>query len=284
MIRFWLKVSRPGLWFATLWLYLMPTSGLDIWNSTNFWLGLAYVTFPLNFMIYGWNDINDFEIDQINPRKDSFWFGARGSQQQLASLWKPIVLVQIICIPIFIWIIGLKMVYLYLGLLFINFLYNHPRYGLSSKPPLEILCQIGYLLVVPFSVWLNDVDLLPWQTYFYLLLFAFQSHLMGEVMDFEPDQKSGRKTTATVIGVKKTKLLIILIVTLEVSLLLLIFKEYIFGGMLTLSLLWLIIDLLIVFKNKTYSLSQMKLFGLLSNIAALMTMIYVWYSGCLLSV
>ncbi|MFT5167690.1 MAG: 4-hydroxybenzoate polyprenyltransferase [Saprospiraceae bacterium] len=284
MISFWLKVSRPGLWFATLWLYLMPTSGLEIWDSMNFWLGLAYVTFPLNFMVYGWNDINDFEIDQINPRKDSFWFGAKGSQQQLAALWKPIVLVQIICLPVFIWIIGLKMVYLYLGLLFINFLYNHPRYGLSSRPPLEILCQIGYLLVVPFSVWLNEVAALPWQTYFYLLLFAFQSHLMGEVMDIEPDRKSGRKTTATVIGMRKTKLLIILIVALEVCLLFVVFKEYIFGGILALSLLWLILDLLFIFKTKTYSLSQMKLFGLLSNIAALVTMAYVWYSGCLLSV
>lgn len=23
---FWLKASRPGLWFATGWLYLLPTS------------------------------------------------------------------------------------------------------------------------------------------------------------------------------------------------------------------------------------------------------------------
>ena len=284
MISFWLKVSRPGLWFATLWLYLMPTSGLEVWNSINFWLGLAYVTFPLNFMIYGWNDINDFEIDQANPRKDSFWFGAKGSEQQLANLWKAIVIVQIICLPVFIWIIGIKMVYLYLGLLFINFLYNHPRYGLSSRPPLEILCQIGYLLVVPFSVWLNESEALPWQTYFYLLLFAFQSHLMGEVMDIEPDRKSGRKTTATVIGMKNTKLLIILIVALEVSLLFFIFREYIFGGMLALGLLWLIADLFLIFKTKNYSLTQMKLFGLLSNLVALASMAYVWYSGCLLNV
>ncbi len=284
MIRFWLKVSRPGLWFATIWLYLMPTSGLAILDSNNFWLGLFYVTFPLNFMIYGWNDINDFEIDQHNPRKDSFWFGAKGTKQQLASLWKAILFVQIICLPVFIWIIGLKMVYLYLGLLFINYIYNHPKHGLSSKPPLEMLCQIGYLLVVPFSVWLNETDLLPWQTYFYLLLFAFQSHLIGEVMDIEPDKKSGRRTTATVIGMKKTKLLIILILAIEVGLLFYVFHEFIFGGILAIGLLWLIIDLVIIFKTKVYTLQQMKLFGLLSNIIAIITMAYVWYSGCLLSI
>ncbi len=283
-ISFWLKVSRPGLWFATLWLYLMPTSGLDILGSTNFWIGLAYATFPLNFMIYGWNDINDFEIDQANPRKDSFWFGAKGSKAQLAVLWKAILFTQVITVPFLIWIIGWKMAYLYLGLLFVNYIYNHPQYGLSSRPPLEVLCQIGYLLVVPFSVWLNEVDALPWQTYAYLLLFAFQSHLIGEVMDIEPDRNSGRRTTATVIGMKYTKLLIIFIVGLEATLLITVFKEWIFGGMLVLALIWLILDLTVIFKTQIYSLSQMKLFGILSNLVALVSMIYVWYSGCLLSI
>ena len=117
------------------------------------------------------------------------------------------------------------MFYLFVVLLLINFLYNHPKYGLSSKPPLELICQIGYLLIVPFSLWLNEASPLPWQTYLYLMLFAFQSHLMGEVMDIEPDHKSGRKTTATLLGMQKTKLLIIAIVLLEVGLLFYVYKE-----------------------------------------------------------
>jgi len=123
-LSFWLKVSRPGLWFATLWLYLMPTSGLDIWSSYNFWIGFAY----------------------------------------------------------------------------------------------------------------------------------------------------------------ETKLLIIGIVAFEVGLLFFAFQEFIFGGILSLALLWLILDLVLIFKTKIYTLQQMKLFGLLSNIVALVTMTYVWYSGCLLQI
>ena len=96
---FWLKVSRPGLWFQTLWLYTLPTSGLPIFHSPVFWLGLVYVTFPLNFLVYGWNDIVDFENDQQNPRKDSFLFGARGSREDLARLPVVIALVQL---PFFI--------------------------------------------------------------------------------------------------------------------------------------------------------------------------------------
>jgi len=278
---FYLKVSRPGLWFATIWLYLLPTSNMDIWNSGSFWYGFFYICFPLNFLVYGWNDVVDQKTDSLNPRKDTFWFGAKGTASQLKNLWKPIAIMQLIFYPYLVFIGGFKMLWLLLAFVIINGLYNLPKHGLRSRPPLELLCQIGYLLVVPLSIWLNDTDPIPWTTYFYLLLFALQSHLIGEVMDIEPDRKAGRKTTATIIGMKKTKLLIILIVTAEVTLLYTVYQEYIFGSMLAIGLIWLLIDLFLVFKTNTYTVRQMKLFGLMSNVVAVVSMAYVWYSGCL---
>lgn len=257
---------------------------MDIWNSSAFWLGFLYVTFPINFLVYGWNDIVDREIDLKNPRKGNFWFGARGSKQQLDSLWKVIAIVQLPFFIFFTYLKGWKMALLFLSFTIINGLYNLPKHGLRSNPPWELLCQVGYLLIVPLSILINETTPLPWQTYFYLLLFAFQSHLIGEIMDIGPDRLSGRRTTATLLGTKRTKLLVIFIVSLEVSLLFFVFKEYIFGGMLGIGLLWLIIDLVLVFKTKIYTLEQMKLFGFLSNIVAICSMAYVWYSGCLLQI
>jgi len=63
-LRFWLKVSRPGLWFPTIWLYLMPLAGRPLGEGAAFWAGLAFVTFPLNFWVYGWNDRVDRETDR----------------------------------------------------------------------------------------------------------------------------------------------------------------------------------------------------------------------------
>jgi len=282
-LLFYLKVSRPGLWFATIWLYLLPTSQLtDIWSSIPFWIGFFFVCFPLNFLVYGWNDIVDREIDLVNPRKDSFLFGARGTASQLSELKWAIAGVHVICLPVLLFFSDWKMFILYAGILIINGLYNLPKNGLRSRPPLELLCQVGYLLVAPFSILMNDLSALPWITYFYLLLFAWQSHLIGEVMDIIPDREAGRKTTATVIGIIKTKWLIIGIVVVEVSLLFLVFKDFIFGGMLALGLIWLLLDLLFIYKNKRYTLFQMKLFGIMSNLVAVASMAYVWWSGCLL--
>lgn len=284
-VLFYLKVSRPGLWFATIWLYILPTSQMEsIWQSGAFWYGLFYICFPLNFLVYGWNDIVDYEVDKLNPRKDSFWFGAKGSKEQLNNLWKAILYVQIIFAPLIIWIAGAEVILIFLAFLLINGLYNLPEKGLRSRPPFELICQVGYLLIVPFSISINETEALPWQTYLYLLLFAFQSHLMGEIMDIEPDKKAGRKTIATILGKIKTKLLIIFIVFLEVLLLFVIYKEMIFGAMLSIGLLWLILDILIIYKTKNYSMGEMKLFAISSNIIALVSMAYVWYSGCLLAV
>ena len=203
---FYLKVSRPGLWFATVWLYMVPTGQIpNLWESIPFWIGFIYVTFPLNFLVYGWNDMVDFDTDQINPRKDTFLFGAKGNQQELANLWKPMLFVQLLFLPILFYYIGWHFLWMIIIFLIINALYNKPTNGLRSMPPLELLCQVGYLLIAPFSLYLNEVAQLPYQTYIYLLLFAWQSHLIGEVMDIEPDKKVGKTTTATIIGMKKTK-------------------------------------------------------------------------------
>ena len=107
---------------------------------------------------------------------------------------------------------------------------------------------------------------------------------MGEVMDIEPDRNSGRKTTATLLGMKRTKLLIMAIVVAEVVLLFYAFEEFWFGSILVLALVWLLLDLLVVFRDKTYTLAQMKQFAMLSNGMGFGTIVYVWYSGCLLEV
>ena len=281
---FYLKVSRPGLWFATVWLYLLPTGQMPVWENVPFWLGLLYVTFPLNFLVYGWNDIVDYKIDQLNPRKDTFWFGARGTKAQLRRLWFPILVSNVVFLPYFVYSGGPIILGVFVGLVLINWLYNLPNSGFRSVPPWELSCQLGYLLIVPLSIVLNETTPLPWQTYFYLSLFAVQSHLMGEVMDIDPDRKTGRKTTATVIGRKNTKLLIIALVSVEAFFLFYYFQEYIFGGMLLIGLLWLILDLWVLFKEKNYTLGQMKLFAILSNLVAFVSMAYVWYSGCLLQI
>lgn len=281
-IIFWVKVSRPGLWFPALWLYFLPLSGMRVWESMDFWLGILFVTFPLNFIIYGWNDYVDHETDKLNPRKDSFLFGAKGSQEELNTLPPLLVIFQLVFYGFFIYWLGLSSIWLFAALVLVMLAYNFPKKGFRNTPPLELFAQFGYLLIVPFSVMLNDTAEVPWLTYIYLVLFAIQSQLIGEAMDIEPDRLANRDTSATKLGLRNTKILIILIVALEVGLLMFAYNDFVFGGMLALGLVWLLIDLFLIFKTQRYTLGQMKLFGVGSNLIAAVSMGYVWWSGVLM--
>jgi 1,4-dihydroxy-2-naphthoate octaprenyltransferase len=133
-----------------------------------------------------------------------------------------------------------------------------------------------------FSVLLNDLQMLPWQTILYLTLFAFQAHIAGEIMDIEPDLKTGKRTTATVIGRKNTKFLMLFLLISEIFILSLWFQDYVLSGFLAVFSLWLITDIFFIFKEKPYTAAQMKLFGVAMNISAILSMIWVLYSAKLL--
>jgi 4-hydroxybenzoate polyprenyltransferase len=278
---FWLKVSRPGLWFQTLWLYTLPTARIpEVLHSPAFWLGLVYVTFPLNFLVYGWNDMVDFENDRENPRKDSFLFGARGSREQLARLPLVMALVQA---PFFLLFFGVPYVVPFLVVMvLVNLLYNLPRSGWRGRPPLELLNQAGYLLLLPFSVCLNGVGPVSWAAVGYLVLFCTHSHLMGEVMDVIPDARAHRRTTARVLGVKVTKIIILSLVVLEGLLLGFRFQDWILGGGLLTAAVWLALDLFVIYRERSYTRAEFQVFGLAINAAGFASMAWVWTTGTLM--
>ena len=159
-LRFCLKVARPGLWFQTLWLYLMPlTTGAD-WTSPALWLGLLYVTWPLNVLVYGWNDLVDVDVDARNPRKDSWLFGARGSLAQLRALRPVMAVAQVPFVAAFAWFGGAdhgwQLLATMAGIVALNASYNATIGGLRGRPPFDLINPLGYLLVVLISLQLND--------------------------------------------------------------------------------------------------------------------------------
>jgi 4-hydroxybenzoate polyprenyltransferase len=279
--RFLLQVSRPGLWFQTIWLYLIPTSQRPelLW-SWRFWLGLVFVTYPLSLMVYGWNDVVDAPIDRLNPRKDSWFFGARGSLEQLRRLPPWIVAVVAPFVVAFL-LLELRAGLAVAGMVVVNALYNLPRHGLRGMPPFELVNQLGYLLVLLFSITLNGVPLLPSATVAYLALFCTHAHLIGEIMDIEPDRASGRRTTATVLGARATKLLVVALVGFESAFLIWRFDELLLGLFLAAGVLWLLIDLVVFDPARGYSRAQYRLLGWGLNLSGFGSVVWLWMRGSL---
>lgn len=281
-LNFVFKASRPGLWATAVWFYLLPLGRHHVFDSVAFWIGLIYVTLPLGLIIYGWNDIADADTDQFNPRKGTFLFGARGSQEQLRRLPLQIALAQAIFAAIFLLLAGPKILLWFAGLIAFTAIYNFPRYGLKQNPPFDILNQAGYLLVFVLSSWVNHASQLRWPAILFGALFAMHSHVFGEVMDLGPDLQAGRRTTATVIGKVPSKLLISAMLVFEARLIYTCYSNLWISGALTFGALWFVLDALLLWRDRPYSLTSMKLFMLGWNAIALGTMHWMWSSAALL--
>ena len=261
--------------------YLMPLGHTDIIHSGRLWLGLFFVLFPLGLLLYGVNDIVDAEADLLNPRKGTFLFGSRGAREQLAALKWQTATVQIPFLMVFYFLAGPRILWWYAALLLAVGLYNAPRLGWKGRPPFDVLIQASYLLVFVLSSWLNNAAQLPWQTFLFGALFAMHSHVFGEVMDIEPDQLSGRHTTATQIGRVPAKLLIASLLCIEIALVFFYFRDWIITGFLVLGALWFVLDAAALWENRPYSPTEMRMFLWGWNIAALLGIFWNWTHGTL---
>jgi 4-hydroxybenzoate polyprenyltransferase len=160
-------------------------------------------------------------------------------------------------------------------------LYNSPRIGFKTRPPLDVLMQASYLLVFVLSSWMNDVPQAPWQTFVFGALFAMHSHLFGEVMDIVPDREAGRTTTAVRIGTVQTKLLMAGFLGVEVALVARSFHDRVITAFLAAGVVWFVADALWLWRNKPYSTKVMTLFMWLWNVAALLLMVWDYTQGTL---
>jgi len=149
--------------------------------------------------------------------------------------------------------------------------------------PFEILIQVGCVMTALFSLLLYERPMLPWLTMAYLCLFAFQAHIAGVIMDIEPDRKAGKKTTAAFIGRLNAKGLMLDLLLLEILILSVGFQDYVLSSFLMVFSAWLVFDIFIFFKEKPYTLAKMKLFGWAMNLSAVLSKLWVLYSGKLLT-
>ncbi len=186
-------------------------------------------------MVYGLNDFTDGKADSLNPRKGNYLFGAKLSKEELKSVPWYILMVTVPFLAYFSYVGGGELFILLLFMIVINIIYNYKPFRLKERPPFEILMQVGYVFTALFSILLNDLEMIPWQTLLYLSLFAFQAHIAGEIMDIEPDILAEKKTTAVLIGRKKAKFLMLFLLLFEAYILKFWFDDWVLSSFWPLS-------------------------------------------------
>ena len=269
------KVARPGFWPTHLWFYGLPLAGVNLFGSAGFWLGATYVCFPLGLLLYGWNDLGDATTDAINPRKDSLLFGARPDaalRQRLPLIISAVQIPFLIAIP---WVGGSRMLLWVGAVLLTNWTYNN--LGFKSRPGLDLLNQVGYLLVFVLAIWLCGVNRLNVAALVFSGLFAMQSHLFGQLMDLDEDAAAGRRTTAVAIGLRPAKVLLSGMMLVEAVIAWTNFQGDFVGHFLALGAIFFACD---AWRGPArYPVVFVKAFFVVWNLIVLATMHLVWRYG-----
>jgi 4-hydroxybenzoate polyprenyltransferase len=269
------KISRPGFWLTALWFYLLPFAQQDMFASIGFWLGATYVCFPLGLLIYGWNDLTDTQTDALNPRKDSWLFGARPDKDMIQRLPWLILVVQVPFLVAFVAIAGMKMVFWFAMVLLTNATYNWLNF--KQQPFLDILNQAGYVLVFVLASWLCAMPQLNAPAMIFSALFAMISHIFGQLMDVEPDRLAGRRSTAVYMGVRPAKVLLISMMMVESIIAWKFFSGWYVGVLMLAGATFFIFDT--IFGPDRYPMWFNKAFFIGWNVVVLLTMHLIWKFG-----
>lgn len=260
-----LNISRPRFWIYEFGTYLLGVfAGMSALEQPNYFyiliFGLFFI-FPANLLIYGINDIFDYETDRLNPKKTGY------EDLLNPSLHKKVFFyIFITNLPFFIlsFFVSVKAFVALILFYFFATFYSAPPIRAKVRPVLDsffsashyvVTGVFGYFLVGgEGSIVLPVISGICW---------AMAMHAYSAVPDIFADRESGIETIATKLEKKKT---IILCAAL-----------YLLSGILVLpyiSYLGVVLSLPYIFLMfKSYDAGEAKLFELYKHFPKLNSLV-----------
>jgi len=198
MIRWLIKISRPRFWVYITGPFLIgvvAASPVQSWPLIIL-LGV-YFTFPANLLIYGINDIFDYETDKHNPKKQAYETLVKPKEQK--QLWRYIAITNapfLLLLPL----IGNNGRWAVAGFLFFGVFYSMPPIRAKVRPLLDSVFNVLYIFpgIVGYAVVSKTLPSL------YICLagafWCMAMHAYSAVPDIEADRKAKIDTIATKLG------------------------------------------------------------------------------------
>lgn len=204
-----LKTSRPRFWFYILGPYLLGVAaarhlgGLE--ESVTLILFGLYFTFPANLLVYGINDIFDYETDKRNTKKQGYEMMLGKAQHKVIWFWILLLNVPVLALSVNI---SAEVFIALAAFLFFSIFYSAPPIRAKTKPFLDSAFNILYLFpgYVGYVI-ANYYDLsgvFSPSVFFAGAAWVMAMHAYSAVPDITADKAAGLKTIATVLGVRGT--------------------------------------------------------------------------------
>ena len=201
--------SRPVSWINTAFpfaaAYLLTTGGID----ALFVVGTIFFLIPYNLLMYGVNDVFDYESDARNPRKG----GAEGALLE-PRLHRPVVWAGVVTatplVALMLWLGGTGHPWSWLVLavsLFAVFAYSVPGLRFKERPVLDsVTSSIHFVSPAVYGLAVAGAEPTPQLMALMTAFFCWgmASHAFGAVQDVVPDREAGIASIATAFGARTT--------------------------------------------------------------------------------
>jgi len=198
-----LKTSRPVGWIIGPLVFLIGiyVSGLRLASMpVSVFVQLALLSFPASLLVYGINDVYDYDTDRINPRKGSVEGGFLQKKYHKMILRISIAIAAMLLLSsVFAFNIG--NLFAMMIFLFLTISYSARPLRLKEMPVIDSLSN-GLMFLSCFAVgysYNHSLLYIPVSLYFVALCVA-GVHALGTVMDCKYDLISRQKTFSTVFG------------------------------------------------------------------------------------
>jgi lycopene elongase/hydratase (dihydrobisanhydrobacterioruberin-forming) len=195
-----LKLTRPRFWPYVLGPFAIGV--LSAQNSIMPWLliilwGLFW-TYPANYIIYGANDVFDYETDKRNPKKQTYELLIKPAQQKA-------ILLQVAGWSFVGWLLAAfttnpAVMVAYLLFLLFGIDYSAPPIRAKAQPFVDAFFNILYVFPGIIGYILVSGSLPSLQLVAAATLWCMAMHAFSAVPDINADAKAGIRTVATKLG------------------------------------------------------------------------------------
>ena len=202
-----IKSSRPISWINTAFpfaaTYVFFTGRVDLIMV----IGTLFFLIPYNLLMYGINDVFDYESDLRNPRKGGIEGALLDKSLHRTTIWTSVLS----CVPFVIYLLAVGNAASGLMLLFAVFTvlaYSVKGLRFKERPFLDSLTSASHfvnpMLFAALLVGHNLLEPVLWQSWVAFAFWGMASHAFGAVQDVKADREGGISSIATVIGARRT--------------------------------------------------------------------------------
>ncbi len=205
-----LRASRPFSWINTALPFLAAGLCVRPQLGVALILGTVYFLGPYNLLLYGVNDIFDYESDRLNPRKTGRLEGGRLGPERGRRLALAVVVTNFPLLLAVTWLstweVGLALAITVL----VALAYSAPPLRTKVIPGLDSLTSaLHFVLPAGCGLLVAGLTLghFPWLILAAFGLWGMASQALGAIQDSEFDRRAGIGSIATAFGARRTAMM-----------------------------------------------------------------------------